>query len=239
MKLSRYKRDFTHSYALGATLVYELLAVHPELIQRVFLRPDITPGADLADLLAKLKAHHIETIETTKAFNVLDAKDNCLLIAEFTKPATKLSAGPHLVLVNPSDSGNLGTIMRSATAFGFTNLAIISPAVDPYQPKVVRASMGAAFHLNIQEFPSFEQYRASVNQDRKYYAFMLNPNAIQLPDLKLSDDNFSLVFGNEAAGLPPEFAEIATPVFIPQSSAVDSLNLSVATSLALYQFRQK
>ena len=117
MKLTRYKRESSYSYTLGATLTYELLKTHPELIQRVFLRPNIKHGNDLEQIIAALKQRHIEIIESTKAFNILNAKSNCLLIAEFQKPATQLdysANNPHIVLVNPSDAGNLGTIMRSA-----------------------------------------------------------------------------------------------------------------------------
>lgn len=241
MRLTRYKHDFDYSYALGATLVFELLKTNPSLINRVFIRPNIKHGEDLEKILSTLRAKHIDIIETTKAFNVLGAKGNCLLAAEFKKPNTTLENAPdapHLVLVNPSDSGNLGTIMRSAVAFGYNNLAIITPAVDPYDPKVIRASMGAVFHLNIQQFSSFEDY-AKENTTRKYYAFMLNDTAKQLPDLQLTDKNYALIFGNEAAGLPDNFAKIAQPIFIPQSKDVDSLNLSVATSIALYTFRNK
>ena len=68
---------------------------------------------------------------------------------------------------------------------------------------------------------------------------MLDQNAKQLQQLGLEDNYFALIFGNEASGLPIEFAKIAQPIFIPQSPNVDSLNLSVATSIALYTFRQK
>lgn len=241
MKLSRYKRDLPVSYALGATLVYELLKTHPELIQRVFVRKNIKPGDDLAVLIENLKARQVEIIESPKAFNVLDAKENCLMIAEFQKPHTALPItpdAPQLVLVNPSDAGNLGTIMRSAAAFGFRNIAIVTPSVDYLNPKTIRASMGAIFHLNIQEFASFDVYCAS-QPTRALYAFMLDENAAKLPDLQLNTRNFALIFGNEASGLPKSFAAVAQPVFIPQSSNVDSLNLSVATSIALYHFRQK
>lgn len=241
MKLTRYKHDFEYSYALGATLVFELLKTNPALIKRVFIRPGIKHGEDLEKILSALQTKHIEVIETTKAFNILGAKNNCLLAAEFKKPDSPLQFTPevpHLVLVNPSDSGNLGTIMRSAVAFGYENLAIITPAVDPYDPKVIRASMGAVFHLNIQQFAAFEDY-AKLNAGRKYYAFMLDDTAKQLSELHLEDSNYALIFGNEAAGLPSDFTHIAQPIFIPQSSNVDSLNLSVATSIALYTFRNK
>ncbi len=239
MKLARYKNSSPYSYALGATLTLELLNSHPELIQRVFLRPNIKHGEDLQQIINQLAAHHIEIIESTKAFNILDAKDSCLLAAEFQKPAQELTvAAPHVVLVNPSDAGNLGTIMRSAAAFGFQNLAIVLPAVDAFSPKTIRASMGAAFHLNIEIFTNIDAYLAKYGQNRTLYAFMLNSTAQTLEKIAKSAANYSLVFGNEASGLPKDFAEKtgATPIFIPQSSNVDSLNLSVAASIALYHF---
>lgn len=237
MKLTRYKRESSYSYTLGATLTYELLKTHPELIQRVFLRPNIKHGNDLEQIIAELRQHHIEIIESTKAFNILNAKSNCLLIAEFQKPDTQLdysTDNPHIVLVNPSDAGNLGTIMRSAVGFGYQNLAIILPGVDPYDPKTIRASMGAVFHLNIQTFESFQAYQNPFTT-RTYYAFMLDSAAKRLTNVNPTSKNYSLIFGNEASGLPSEFATFTTPIFIPQNQKIDSLNLSVAASIAMFE----
>lgn len=243
MKLSRYKHTSAFSYALGATLVFELLKTHTNAITRVFLRPEIKHGDDLKKILSKLRQEHIPIIESTKAFNVLGAKDNCFIIAEFKKPSTKLSNAsetPHVILVNPSDSGNLGTIMRTALAFGYTNIAIITPAVDHLDPKTIRASMGAIFHLNIETFPSFKAYLSSYgqldNNKRALYSFMLNQHSKTLADIKPNNNYFALIFGNEATGLPDSFADISTTVFIPQTSMVDSLNLAVAASIAMYHF---
>ena len=234
MKLSRYKHSSPVSYAFGATLVYELLQTNPKLLTRVFLRPNIPHGADLDRILAELQQHHVAITESTKVFNVLGAKDSCLLIAEFQKPDAQLNANTnHIVLVNPSDAGNLGTIMRSATAFNFHNLAIITPAVDPYDPKAIRASMGAVFHLNIQQFSDIESYLSK--HPHHLYAFILDASATPLSHLKPTAP-FALVFVNEASGLPADFRKKtgAQAVYIPQSANVDSLNLSSAVSIALY-----
>ena len=243
MKLSRYKHDSPFSYALGATLSYELLKTQPNLIRRAFLRPNIKHGADLEDIIAKFKDQDVEIIESTKAFNVLGAKDNCLLITEFTKPSAKIDNYPetsHIVLVNPSDAGNLGTIIRSAAASNYKNIAIITPAVDPYDPKTIRASMGALFHVNIQTFPSFgkylEQNGRHQDQTRQLFSFMLLPDAQKLNATKPTSKFYSIIFGNEATGLDSHFAENTTAVYIPQSPSVDSLNLSVAVSIAMYHF---
>ena len=78
MKLQKYKRDSEVSYALGATLVAELLKTHPNAITRVFLRPADKYGDDLTKILDELKARKFEIIESTKAFNILGAKDTGL-----------------------------------------------------------------------------------------------------------------------------------------------------------------
>ena len=246
MKLSRYKRDSSVSYAFGATLTYELLKTKPNLIKRVFLRPSSKYGHDVESILTQLTAQSIPIVESTKAFNILGAKDNCLLIAEFDKPTMQLEATPetpHIVLVNPSDAGNLGTIIRTAIAFGYNNLAIITPATDHFDPKVVRASMGAIFHINIETFASFDEYLAKyehidTTQKRTLYSFMLNQDAKNLANIKPNNGSFSLIFGNEASGLPKEFADKTKAVYIPQTPLVDSLNLSIATGIAMYSFRQ-
>lgn len=255
MKLQKYKRDSELTYALGATLVEELIETHPDAITRVFLRPTDKHGDNLNKILAELKDRNIEIIESTKAFNILGAKDNCLLAAEFKKSClyprndiiTMRTAGldKSIMLVNPSDSGNLGTIMRSAVAFGFYEITIVTPAVDPFDPKVIRASMGAIFHLTVNVVDNYTW----VNEDvgGYYLAFILDKDAKPLEELKLSDyhytdhnlnPNFVLVFGNEAAGLPLDFCARtgATPVYIKQSEYVDSLNLGVAASIAMHHF---
>ena len=247
MKLQRYKRDSIVTYALGATLVAELLKTHPTAITRVFLRPTNKRGEDLDAILAELNDRKIEIIESTKAFNILGAKDNCLLAAEFKKECLyepesdelRMPGQKNIILVNPSDSGNLGTIMRSAAAFGFKEISIITPAVDPYDPKVIRASMGAIFHLlvNVADEPFIHPGESNL-----FFAFILDKNAKSLDSIdpaSCKHKELTLIFGNEAAGLPKDFCSKydATPIYIEQSKNVDSLNLGVAASIAMYHFK--
>lgn len=247
MALQKYKRDSELTYALGATLVEELLETHSYAITRAFLRPTEKQGEQLKKIIAKLKARGIEIIESTKAFNVLGAKDNCLLAAEFKKrclyepqsDVLRMSGQKDIVLVNPSDSGNLGTIMRSAAAFGFKEITIVTPAVDPYDPKVIRASMGAIFHLLV--YVENEPY-IYPSESHNFFAFILDKNAKSLDDIdpiRCKHKDLTLIFGNEAAGLPKDFCSKygVTPVFIKQSTNVDSLNLGVAASIAMHHFK--
>ncbi len=226
--VKKYKKDDATSYALGATLTVELIKRRPEIVRAVY----VSPRSDIAAVPAAARAHGIPVIESEKAINVLSPKGNCFAIGEFEKFTSQLSAErDHIVLVNPSDSGNLGTIMRAAAAFD-AELAVIRPCADPFDPKTVRASMGAAFCINFECFDSFKQYVSRFG-DRTIIPFMLNGRPFESAEF---DDGkrYSLVFGNEATGLPESYAAYDA-VRIAQSDKVDSLNLSVAAAIALHR----
>lgn len=229
MAVKKYKKTDDISYALGATVTMELLNRRADKVRRVY----VSPKSDVTAVVDKARSLGVEIAESEKAFNILSPKENCYVIGEFNKFTTSASADRHhVVLVNPSNSGNLGTIMRDVAAFDCADLIIIRPAVDNFDPKTVRASMGAVFGINVELFDSFEQY-ISKYPDRVVMPFMLNGSPFGKTQFDASK-KYSLVFGNEATGLPESYAKY-NPVRIEQSDKVDSLNLSVAVSVALYK----
>ena len=127
--------------------------------------------------------------------------------------------------------GNFGTIARTMVGFGITDLALIRPAVDCFDPKAVRASMGAVFLLNVEYFDSLARYHSLF--DNKLYLFKTGNNT-SLNRIKFQRP-YSLVFGNESSGLPDNPEVEGLTVSIPQSGRIDSLNLSVAAGIALYE----
>ena len=229
----RYRKEDSVSYSLGITLTFELLKFKTEYVNRVFVHSAMKQGDTLDKLLKLCKDSDIEVVYADKIFNVLSQKDNCYVIGEFRKFESGLDKdSSHIVLVNPSNAGNMGTIMRSALGFGMNSMAIIRPAVDSFDPKVVRASMGAIFSTEFVYFDSFDEYMKKYG-DRELYPFMLDAK-IKLHDVK-PQGKFSLIFGNEATGLPHEFSKIGKSVIIPHSDRIDSLNLPIAASIAMYE----
>ena len=93
--------------------------------------------------------------------------------------------------------------------------------------------MGAIFHLNIECFSDFKEYEKKYGAGRELYPFMLEAK-ISLHDIEPKAP-YSLIFGNEATGLPDEFLNIGTGVIIPHTGNIDSLNLPIAASIALYE----
>jgi TrmH family RNA methyltransferase len=235
IQIKPYKKDALYSYTLGAFPTYELILSKPGLVHKVLMHSAYT---DSVSLRAQCEKNNIPLEINDKLIGKLSDKENCYVAGIFEKYSCELSRDrPHIVLVNPSNMGNLGTIIRTIVGFGIYDLAIILPGADIFNPKTVRASMGALFKLNFQLFDSFEEYRR-VYGDHDIFTFMLNREYTQsvrdCPKPKL----FSLVFGNEASGLDDSYLKVGTSVMIPQSPDVDSLNLTIAVGIGVYAFTQ-
>ena len=229
MSVKKYKKTDDISYALGATVTMELLNRRADCARCVY----VSPKSEVSAVVDKARSLNIPVIESEKAFNILSPKENCYVIGEFNKFETAVDkTRHHVVLVNPSNSGNLGTIMRDVAAFDCADLVIIRPAVDNFDPKTVRASMGAVFNIGMQCYDSFEQYIKDYG-DREVMPFMLNGKPFGKTAFDMTK-KYALVFGNEATGLPESYSKY-NAVRIEQSEKVDSLNLSVAVSVALYK----
>ena len=179
------------------------------------------------------KASGIEIIYNDKLIHKIVDKENCFLVGVFRKYEMTSKCGNNLVLVNPSDMGNLGTIMRTMLGFDFRNLIIVKPCVDYFNPKVIRASMGAIFSLNIVEMDSLDEYLA-FSKNRKY-PFMLKGKNV-LGKFKFADASCDLIFGNEASGLPDSMLNVGDTVVIHHSKNIDSLNLPISVGITLYEF---
>jgi len=191
---------------------------------------------DIPRLIRLCESVNLPYLISDKAVNRVSNNDNRYVIGIFNKYETSINAiHPHIVLVNPKDLGNIGTIIRTADGFNIKNVAIISPAADIFNPKVVQASMSSLFSVNFQYFDSFSNYQSEF-PSHELYPFKLK-KALSLEDcIRNSSFLFSLIFGNESSGLPDEFSQIGKPTKIPQSMTLDSLNLGVAVGVAAYGF---
>ena len=233
----KYKKSFEHSYALGPFPLFELLYTRPEAALRVWMDEEFNDCDKLSQLCLE---KGIAFSYSKKVLQRISDKEICFAAGAFQKYTDTLSVScSHVVLVNPSDMGNIGTIFRTALGFGIHDIAVISPAADHFNPKCVRASMGAVFKLRVAVFDSFEEYQAQYSQNRSFFPFMLEGGQNLTMDSCPAVSVYSLIFGNEASGLSAEFQKTGTPFFIPQTDEVDSLNLSVAAGIGIYLFTQK
>lgn len=236
-ELKRYKKKAEYSYAFGVYPTLDILENRPDIIEILV----ISPFGDANEGVAKIKElaskNNIEVITSQRLILKLSKKENTYAIAKFRKFDSQLdSEANHIVLDNPSDLGNLGTIMRTMLGMRYRNLAIIKPAVDIFDPRVVRSTMGAMFQTNFQYFESIEEYCEKF-QTHNLYCFMLDKSE-DIENVEVSNKH-SLVFGNEGQGLDDKFAKIGTPVRISQEEGIDSFNLAISASLGMYIVKRK
>lgn len=237
----KYDRKSEYSYAIGAFPSFEALMFAPDNCIKLYVS-DRTSGDGIEKLINQCKINNIKIEVAPRLLQRISGKKNTFVAMLVKKSFAELSQYKnHIVLHNIMDAGNLGTIIRSALGFGFHDIAIIKPATDPYEPQTIRASMGSIFRLNCQEFDSFDDY-LSLYKERELYPFMLDASYSlkELADIQAkSNKNYSLIFGNEGSGLPNDFKNFGKPCRIFHSSEIDSLNLSVAASIAMQRFTEE
>jgi len=139
-----------------------------------------------------------------------------------------------LILDGVQDPGNMGSLMRSAKAFGFDTIIIGNGSCDIYNDKVIRASQGAIFKLNFIHADLLELLpKLSV-----YDIYGTNVvNGIELDNV-LESNKMAIILGNEGNGISSDVQKILNKnIYIPMSNT-ESLNVSVAGSIIMYKFRK-
>lgn len=232
MSYKSYKKEYPYTYILGPFPTIEALESRPDLFKEIIVSDDYTEKAALESMAIE---HKIPITFDNKTINRLSRKGNTYVIGVINKEVQKLSDSNHIILHQPSNMGNLGTIIRTMVGLGYKDLAMIGDGVDYNDPRVIRASMGSIFKISIEEFETIEDY-LSIYGQRDIFSFILSSKDQAYLDQVESRGKFSLIFGSEGPGLPQYFEDIGRSVKIPQSQEVDSLNLTIASSLAMYHF---
>lgn len=167
-----------------------------------------------------------------------DTQQPAGIVAVFAipKPSIPRPARRALILDAVREPGNLGAILRSAAAAG-VELAILAPGcVDPYNPKVLRAGMGAHFRIPVVE-ASWPEI-SSFCQDTTVYA----ASADSATDYTAVDwrREWALILGNEARGLSQKALRAAQQVIaIPMAGAAESLNVASAAAVIMFEARRQ
>jgi TrmH family RNA methyltransferase len=157
----------------------------------------------------------------------------------------RVQVGPIVVLAGLQDPGNLGTILRSAEAFGSAGVVLGEGTVSPFNSKVVRASAGSVFRLPVIHGQAHKQGK-SASGKLEEVSEKLRSQGVRLiatsshkgtpldqVDLKGAT---AIFFGNEGAGLPRDvMAKMDEVIVIPHAPQVESINAGVAASIVLYE----
>lgn len=236
-KIKRYQKKYGFSYAFGAYPVLDLLKFQRERVLKVVVKTDGLKSDGVSEILDICKREGIPFEENNHVIDKIAYKENTYVLAVFEKYEEELEVDSnHIVLVNPSNTGNMGTIIRTMVGFGFKNLAIIRPGVDIFDPMVVRSTMGALFRVHFKYFESIRAYTEAY-KGHNMYPFMLNGGK-DILNVEFKGP-FSFIQGNEGKGLDSSYKDLGESIYIPHSDEIDSLNLSVATSIGMWEYSRR
>lgn len=154
--------------------------------------------------------------------------------AELDAVIRNAANGPIVVAASIQDPGNLGTILRSAEAFGAVGILLSEGTVSGWNPKVARASAGSVFRIPIARI----KLRDAVKNLREAKCRLIatsSHSGISISEARLTGPT-AFFIGNEGSGLPPAvMRELDEIVSIPQKASVESLNAGIAASIVLYE----
>ncbi len=223
----------------GVKLLEEALR-HGQHLDTVFFSESARPLAE--KLLDQIGARTETLVLPTALFNSIVPSETPQGVAALLKLRTfsaaqlldRANQGPLVVAAGLQDPGNLGTILRSAEAFGAAGIFLTEGTVSPYNSKVLRGSAGSIFRLPFLQISS-----AELIPDLRARGIRLLATSSH-KGTPLSEANWALplaiFIGNEGSGLPHEILhQMDETVVIPQAAPVESLNAGVAASIVLYE----
>lgn len=241
LKDAKYREEYGLYLAEGVKLAEEALAAGMET-EMLFVRED---GLQNERILACLEAAGEKRIpiklaspEVFEKAATEKAPQGIIAVLHRRKteePFTDADAR-YFLLDTIQDPGNLGTILRSAVAFGADGL-ILYGCADPTGPKTVRASMGALFRCPVRITRDLEETVRQLQKDgHRVLAAALGENSLCAGRAELRK-NDCVIIGNEGHGVSPEIIALCDGVIrIPMQAVTESLNASVAASVLLWEY---
>lgn len=229
--------DFTDNVELDKDTLYELARHNLIYVTRNIMDSlsDVKTPQGIIGVVEKSKRFAEEDNDENKSKNNIDAKTNMLGNKTGIEPKVDYTQDIIIALDGVQDPGNLGTIIRTADSANLNQIIISKTSADPYNPKVVRSTMGAIFRVNIIETENIveELKKAQENGFKVMVTALDSSESIY----KTEFNKKVIVIGNEANGVSKEVQIIADEkVKIPMLGKTESLNASVAAGIMIYEY---
>lgn len=239
LRSARARRESGQAVLEGVHLLSAYLQAGGQVLQ-VYVPASKMQQPETARLLSQLSPERV--VQTAgaalqKITSLSDAEEITALIA--LPPTEPFDAEADcVVLERIQDTGNIGTILRSAAAAGVGQVVLSADCADAWSPKVLRAGMGAHFALRLFVEPDLAAWRERCHVP--LLATALHRNSVSLYDCDLRAPA-AWLFGNEGAGVSETMLAAASRlVHIPMAVQTESLNVAMAATVCLFeQMRQR
>lgn len=175
-----------------------------------------------------------------RAISPMEAPQGALFLVRAPEltPPDKLPGKRYLILDGLQDPGNVGTILRTADAFGCDGVLLTNHCADPLNPKTVRATMGAIFRTPVWEVEAGALLPLLERSGLKLAATALRHDTVSLPEADLSAT--AVVIGSEGKGVSDFLLQnCAATVKIPMEAKCESLNAAMAAAVVLWELYRR
>lgn len=208
----------------------------------------LSPWAEDVLRTGNAKVHYELPVHLLRKLSEKEEPSEILAVARIPKDdLARIPLSKKLFVIifdRPSSPGNLGTLLRSADAFGVDGVIITGHAVDVYDPETIRASTGSLFALPVIRLESQKELLPWFEKIRRHNGDFQIIGTDEKGTVPLSDCIFTrptaLLVGNETRGLSAAYLELSdTLAKIPMQGSASSLNVACATSIALYEMQRQ
>ncbi len=178
--------------------------------------------------------------ELMRSVSPAETPQGALFTAALERPALpdRLEGGRWLVLDGVQDPGNVGTILRTADAFDCAGVFLVNACADLYNPKTVRATMGAVFRTRVWSCTAEALVSLLHASGIPLYGAALRGDTVPLPQADLS--RAAVAIGSEGRGLSKALLDMCDrTIRIPMSERCESLNAAIAASIALWEMYRR
>lgn len=242
LKEKKYRDEYKEFIVEGLKLIEEAIKENAQISQII-----VCEGCDRAEMIENHLRYEMAKYECIyvpqNIFKMIsDVESPQGILAVIKKPDLSNVQYDEDIIValdDVQDPGNLGTILRTVDSVGLKQILASKGTTDCYSPKVVRSTMGAIFRVNVIECEDLKETLKEIQKNG--YKVMCTSLEAKKTIYNVDYNKKVIVVGNEANGVSKNIQRLADEkVIIPMLGKTESLNVSVATGVILYEYvRQK
>lgn len=238
---SKYRREQNAYVSEGVKQLREAIRDGAAIETVIWAETDFRESSqEYAELIERLDSYECRKAVVPDALysyiSILENHFGPLFVCGI-EPCAPLQKGGYIALDGVQDPGNIGTVIRTAEAFGVSGVILLEGCADVYQPKTVRAAMGSVFRERIYRMTADEMFDAAKELEMPVFVTALYEDSRDIGEADISDS--IVIIGSEGHGARRENIDRSGgSLFIPMSGKTESLNAAVAASIVMWEMRK-
>ncbi len=224
----QYRRECSQYVCEGTKLLFDAAKSGVDIVCVIH-----TPGTELPELESKVEVRAASE-ELLKSLSTQKTPQGAIFICNMKQSPKETDGGFRIILDGVQDPGNVGTVLRTAEAFGVSEVLLAPGCADPYLYKTARASMGSVFR---QSFSSLTHEELKELKEKKNLIYVAADSGGDATFDDIPWDNCAVIIGSEGRGPSKEMLSVSDRVLsIPMQGSCESLNAAIAATVVMWEY---